>query len=187
MTGEICTTYLEISPKVSSLAGMKLTLFFLSGILILTGCSGSDSEESATALPTLKPVSTCTNREFLDELSVKKINRNPGEFKGKCGFINIKILEIFPVDKTLIDRGFPSNCAVAASYQSGIEYSINYPFDGIFFFSKCADYDKVFEGDVYKVLAVVDTVNTQNNGDRIAQFEVVETRVYEDFSDRLIG
>ena len=178
---------LEISPKVSSLAGMKLTLFFLSGILILTGCSGSDSEESTTALPTLKPKSTCTSREFLDELSVKKINRNPGEFKGKCGFINIKILEIFPVDKTLIDRGFPSNCAVAASYQSGVEYSINYPFDGIFFFSKCADYDEVFEGDVYKVLAVVDNVNTQNNGDRIAQFEVVETRVYEDFGDRLIG
>jgi hypothetical protein len=123
----------------------------------------------------------------LDELLVKKINRNPSEFAETCGFINIQIYEIFPFDKTLTDRGFPSNCAVGAGYQSGSEYSIEYPFDGIFFFSKCADYDEVFDGDVYKVLVVVDGVNTQNNGDRIAQFEVVETRVYEDFSDRLIG
>ena len=166
---------------------MKLTVFFLSGLLILTGCSSSISEESATTLPTPKPSPTCTNREFLDQLSVKKINRNPSKFKETCGFINIKIWEIFPFDETLIDRGFPSNCAVAAGYQSGSEYSIDYPFDGIFFFSKCADYDEVFDGDVYKVLVVVDGANTQDNGDRIAQFEVVETRVYEDFSDRLIG
>ena len=166
---------------------MKLTVFFLSGLLILTGCSSSTSEEIATTLATPKPSPSCTNREFLDELLVKKINRNPGKFKETCGFINIQIYEIFPFDETLTDRGFPSNCAVGAGYQSGREYSVDYPYDGIFFFSKCADYDEVFDGDVYKVLVVVDNVNTQNNGDQIAQFEVVETRVYEDFSDRLIG
>ncbi len=102
--------------------------------------------------------------------------------------MDIKILEIFPIDMSLTDRGQPSNCAVGASYTyPESDYPLDWAFDGIFFFSNCADYEKVFDGDVYKVLVVVDNVNTQNNGDQIAQFLVVETRVYEDFGDRLIG
>ena len=163
---------------------MKFAVFILSGLLVLTGCSSSSSsEESAVAAPTPKPAPTCTNRESLDPLTMKRINKNPSKFKGTCGFLNIKIWEIFPLDKSLPDRGFPSNCAVAAEY-----FSIELEFDGIFFFSNCADLDEVYEDDVYKVLAIVDNTNTQNNGDRIAQFLVVETRVYDDFgNDRLIG
>ena len=77
----ISTASLELSPNVSRLIVMKVTVFFLSGLLILTGCSSSISEESATTLPTPKPSPTCTNREFLDQLSVKKINRNSRQGK----------------------------------------------------------------------------------------------------------
>jgi hypothetical protein len=156
--------------------------------LLLTGCSSSSTEESSTTVSAPAPAPSCSNREFLDQLTLKKINKNPFEFKGTCGFLDIQVLEIFPPDKSLTDKGFPSSCAIAASYTyPESSYPLDWAFDGIFFFSNCADLDEVYDGDVYKVLSVVDGTNTQSNGDRIAQFVVVETRVYENFGDRLIG
>ena len=159
----------------------------LIAVALLSGCSSSSSDESAVTASVPESAPICSNREFLDQLTLKKINKNPSDFKETCGFVDIKIWEIFPLDKSLMDRGFPSNCAVAAAYTyPESEYPLDWAFDGVFFFSKCADLNEVYDGDVYKVLAVVDGTNTQNNGRRIAQFTVVETRVYEDYGDRLV-
>lgn len=166
---------------------MKFMVFLFSMLLILTGCSSNISEESVTKLSMPKPSPTCSNREFLDDLTMKKINKKPSEFKGTCGFLNIEVVNFFPIDSSLKDRGFPSNCGLGARYSNG-DYESDLLFDGLFFFANCADLDEVYEDDVYKVLAIVDGVNTQDNGDRIAQFEVVETRVYDkDGESDLIG
>lgn len=154
---------------------------------LLTGCGSSSTDESSVTTSAPEPAPNCSNREFLDYLTLKKINRRPFELKGTCGFVDIKIREIFPRDNSLTDKGFPSNCAVAASYTyPDSSYPLDWAFDGIFFFSNCADHKEVFDGDLYKVLSVVDGTNTQNDGTRLAQFVIVETRVYEDFGDRLI-
>lgn len=169
------------------LVSMKFAAVILAGILVLTGCSSTASDQSVTAAPPPDPAPTCSNREFVDALTMKKINKNPSEFKGTCGYLNIKVVNFLPVDSSLKDRGFPSNCGLGAEFSNG-DYDSDLNFDGLFFFTNCGDLDEVYEDDVYKVLAIVDNVNTQNNGDRIAQFEVVETRVYDqDGTSRLIG
>lgn len=181
-----------LNPKVlrcikDILMSMKFAAVILSGILVLTGCSSTTSAQIEIAAPPPDPAPTCSNREFFDALTMKKINKNPFEFKGTCGFLNIEVVNFLPVDSSLKDRGFPSNCGLGAEYTNG-DYPSGRNFDGLFFFTNCADLDEVYEDDVYKVLAIVDGVNTQNNGDRIAQFAVVETRVYEtDGTSRLIG
>lgn len=169
------------------LVSMKFAAVILAGMLVLTGCSSTASDQSVIAAPPPDPAPTCSNTEFLDALTMKKINKNPSDFKGTCGFLNIEVVNFLPVDSSLKDRGFPSNCGLGAEYSNG-DYPPSRNFDGLFFFTNCADLDEVYEDDVYKVLAIVDGVNTQSNGDRIAQFAVVETRVYEtNGSSRLIG
>lgn len=118
--------------------------------LLLTGCSSNSNSSELTPvdlpLPTVN-ASDC-NREF-GELTLKMINRNPTEYMGLCGVLEIEV--------------FNTNTGMDCAVQAWLT-QLKTGTDGIFFFNDCKDAYDVFEGDKYKVSIKVDgTVSMVNN------------------------
>ena len=149
---------------------------FLSSALITTfllaGCSSS-TQSVTVETPTPTPTPTCSNDEYLDRLTMKKINRNPSELKGTCGFMDVRVRQILR----------PQDCAVAADYGGRVQDDFartNMDMVGIFIFANCAELRReVFDGDLYKVLVINDGPRTQNgSGEVTASFTVLEAFGY---------
>ena len=74
----------------------KLLVVISASVLLLTGCSSNSNSSELTPvdlpLPTVN-ASDC-NREF-GELTLKKINRNPTEYIGLCGVLEIEVFRLY--------------------------------------------------------------------------------------------